>query len=68
MGNHRVDILPGIESARAPLRRCGFVHRASSAPLARAQSSLPRHPSEKTTVATCGTTVVIRDAALTLWA
>nr|WP_257127306.1 hypothetical protein [Burkholderia sp. ABCPW 11] len=67
-GDHCVDVQPGIENA--PTLRCGdtalFV--PGSASLAHAQSSLRRHPPEKTTVATCGTTVVARDATVTLWA
>ncbi|OXI30459.1 hypothetical protein CFB89_25190 [Burkholderia sp. AU16741] len=67
-GDRRVALLPRIENACASLRRCCVVHRPGSASLARARSSFPRHPPEKTTVATCGTTVVVRDAAVTLWA
>ncbi|OXI41196.1 hypothetical protein DF153_22055 [Burkholderia cenocepacia] len=68
-GDHRVGLLPRIEDACASLRRCCVVHRpGEERTLARARSSFPRHPPEKTTVATCGTTVVVRDATVTLWA
>ncbi|RQU38877.1 hypothetical protein DF142_20825 [Burkholderia cenocepacia] len=42
--------------------------RTSSPSTVWAQSFFPHHPPERTTVATCGTTVVVRDAAVTLWA
>ncbi|WP_256859630.1 darcynin family protein [Burkholderia cenocepacia] len=72
----RVDRLPGIENARAPRNgdaasftgRATHSTRTSNASLAHAQSFFPPHPQEKTTVATCGTTVVVRDATVTLWA
>ncbi|RQV64684.1 hypothetical protein DF024_13025 [Burkholderia cenocepacia] len=66
--DHRVNLRPRIENACASRRRCRVVHRPGSTSLTRARSSFPRHPPEKTTVATCGTTVVVRDAAVTLWA
>ncbi|RSB89895.1 hypothetical protein EGT47_03270 [Burkholderia cenocepacia] len=68
--------MPGIENARAPgngdaasfTGRTTHSTRTSNAPLAHAQSFFPPQPQEKTTVATCGTTVVVRDATVTLWA
>ncbi|RQX83999.1 hypothetical protein DF034_05510 [Burkholderia anthina] len=69
-------MLSGLENTHA--RRHGdaawFISRAvhpartSGTSTACAQSFFPHPQPEKTTVATCGTTVVIRDAALTLWA
>ncbi|ONJ04070.1 hypothetical protein A8D95_08635 [Burkholderia cenocepacia] len=68
--------MPGIENARAPRNgdaasftgRATHSTRTGNASLAHAQSFFPPQPQEKTTVATCGTTVVVRDATVTLWA
>ncbi|VWC49374.1 hypothetical protein BLA17378_00605 [Burkholderia aenigmatica] len=42
--------------------------RRRHASAASAQSFFPCRPLKKTTVATCGTTVVVRDSTVTLWA
>ncbi|WP_423380780.1 darcynin family protein [Burkholderia sp. LMG 32019] len=70
-----VEILPGVESAGAsndgdiappPARAHAARNRDACASCA--QSFFPRRPRKKTTVATCGTTVVVRDSTVTLWA
>ncbi|HGL5381647.1 TPA: hypothetical protein ACKFJT_001965, partial [Burkholderia cenocepacia] len=71
----RADFLAPPESAHTfrhgnAARFVGHMEatRTSSPSTAWAQSFFPHHPPERTTVATCGTTVVVRDAAVTLWA
>ncbi|WP_423369853.1 darcynin family protein [Burkholderia sp. LMG 32019] len=70
-----VEIVPGVESAGAstdgdiaPSTARAHAARKRDACAACAQSFFPRHPRKKTTVATCGTTVVVRDSTVTLWA
>ncbi|WP_346778988.1 darcynin family protein [Burkholderia sp. Ac-20384] len=70
-----VEILPGVESADAAdddevalsavQAHAGYGRDASAT---FAQSFFPNHPQKEMTVATCGTTVVVRDSTVTLWA
>ncbi|VWD60170.1 hypothetical protein BLA50215_07242 [Burkholderia lata] len=70
-----VENLPGVENALADNgeavalsavpAHAGYRRDASAA---FAQSFFLRRPLTKTTVATCGTTVVVRDSTVTLWA
>ncbi|WP_174980760.1 darcynin family protein [Burkholderia lata] len=70
-----VEILPGVENVYAangeaaalPAVRAHAGYRRDAG-AAFAQSFFLRRPLTKTTVATCGTTVVVRDSTVTLWA
>ncbi|RQS33566.1 hypothetical protein DIE03_09400 [Burkholderia sp. Bp8992] len=55
------------DEAARPAGRFRVAHRHDRCAV-RAQSFFPYGSPERTTVATCGTTVVTRDSAVTLWA
>ncbi|RBL66408.1 hypothetical protein C3E98_037720 [Pseudomonas sp. MWU13-2625] len=70
-----VEVLPGVESAHAAnddavAPSAVQVHARSrrDAGAAFLQSFFSWRPLTKTTVATCGTTVVVRDSTVTMWA
>ncbi|WP_107311125.1 darcynin family protein [Burkholderia metallica] len=73
-GDRRFDIakiLPTVENAHAPTT-AARPRSPSAESMLRVrpvrESFFPPRPPEKTTVATCGTTVVVRDSTVTLWA